>query len=290
VSVAVESVPWHRPVRAPAPAPPVPTPPPPAPLPAAPAVENRPGNDVAVVFVHGLFSDANTWSHFHKLITADPELDPVGLCYFRYATPFASPAPTRRIPDLDIIGRQLGTYFENDLGDLPNVVLVTHSQGGLVAQFFIEQMLNNGRGLDLARIKQLIMFACPNGGSELFLTMRRFLSKHPQERDLRPLNKRINEAHEVLLNKVIHAKEITEHTCPIPIAAYAGAEDNVVVPASALTVLPHQHTGVLPGGHSSIIQPTSPADSAYVTLRKKVRSVLDAAGQRHQTTPGGQGE
>lgn len=239
---------------------------------------DRPGKRLAVVFVHGLFSKADAWSYFHRLIAVDPELEPLGLHYFTYATPFINVAPHRRIPDLDTIGRQLGTYFENDLGDFPNVVLVTHSQGGLAAQLFIERMLTNGRGLDLARIKQLIMFACPNAGSELFLTVRRFLSRHPQERHLRPLNKRINEAHEVLLNKVIHATEITTHTCPIPITVYAGAEDNVVKPASAFTVLPYQHTGVLPGDHSSVIQPSSPSHSAYLTLKKKLKAVLNDNG------------
>jgi pimeloyl-ACP methyl ester carboxylesterase len=274
LSVGAERLLARNPDPIPLPPPPPPPPgdhqpPPPAPLPA-----DRQGERVAVVFVHGLFSDPSAWFHFDKLITADPELESLGLHYFTYATPLMNVDPRRTIPNLDMVGRQLGTYLENIFDDYPEVVLVTHSQGGLAAQLLIARVLTSGEEHDLARIKQLIMFACPNAGSELFLTVRRFLSWHPQERDLRPLNKQINEAHGVLLNKVIHAKQVTSHTCPIPITVYAGAEDNVVTPASAFSVLPYKHTGVLAGDHSTVIQPRSSADPTYRTLKKKLKAVL----------------
>lgn len=241
-------------------------------------VAERPGdpNGVVAVFVHGLFSSPNTWEHFHRLAVADPDLDALGLRYFGYRTPPVNLSPTRRIPDLDTIGKRLCTYFSDDLADYRNIVLVTHSMGGLAAQLFVEEMLNSERGKELARLKHLIMFACPNTGSELLWTLRKFaLRAHPQGRDLRSLSARVNKAHEVIINKVIHATGTSSHECHIPIWAYAGDEDAVVDLVSAHSVLPRGQTGVLPGDHFTIIRPDSPTHSAYITLKRKLKAVLD---------------
>lgn len=233
---------------------------------------------VAVVFIHGLFSSASVWDSFRKLIEADPALASLEIRTFEYPSPIVEPSPLRRIPDFDMLGRLLGTYLEEDLADFRSIVLVTHSQGGLVAQRHIALELNGGSGRELARIKRLIMFACPNSGSELALALRKFVSKrwrHPQERQLRPLNAQVTEAHRILTNQVIHARKVTAHDCPIDITVYAGAQDDVVTPASALSVFPHKQTGVLPGDHFTIIQPDSASHLAYRALRKKLLAVLN---------------
>jgi pimeloyl-ACP methyl ester carboxylesterase len=293
VNAMQESAPMHGPESNPAPER-VPEPEPakePVPIPGAEAklaalpepVSARPVNavttaskSVAVVFIHGLLSSASVWESFCQLIKADAELAGLEIRTFEYPTPVAEPNPLRRIPDFDMLGRLLGTYLEEELAEFRSIVLVTHSQGGLVAQRHIALELNGGGGRELARIKRLIMFACPNSGSELAITLRRltWFWRHPQERQLRPLNAQVNEAHRILTNQVIHARKVTAHDCPIDISVYAGAQDNVVTLASALSVFPHKQTGVLPGDHFTIIQPDSASHLAYLALRKKLLALL----------------
>ncbi|MDG4799928.1 hypothetical protein [Micromonospora sp. WMMD980] len=84
----------------------------------------------------------------------------------------------------------------------------------------------------------------------------------PQERELRPLDRAIPDAHRIAVNQIVHATAVTAATCPIPIVAYAGERDGVVTPGSARSVLPD--VGVLPGDHFSIIKPDSHRHRSYV--------------------------
>lgn len=250
-----------------------------------PEAQAKQAKRVAVVFVHGLLSSPTVWAPFIDLITQDDDLAGLDLFAFEYSTPFIKTSPLQRIPDFDVIADKLKTYLEDVLAEYPALVLVTHSQGGLVAQRFLSRMLNQSRGLDLTRVKRLIMFACPNTGSQIFLVLRRmtWFWRHPQERELRPLNEAITAAHRVVLNQVVHAAGYDKQECPISVSVYAGEVDNIVTPASALSVFPGAQTGVLPGDHFTIVRPDSPNHSAYITLRRKLLTVLNQSPD--ETTP-----
>jgi pimeloyl-ACP methyl ester carboxylesterase len=103
----------------------------------------------------------------------------------------------KRIPDFNTLADSLGTFLETLRH--PNVVIVSHSQGGLIAQRYLARMVMNARGRELLRIRRVVMFACPNSGSEIFLTLRRaaLAWSHPQERQLRPLDEAVSEAQRV---------------------------------------------------------------------------------------------
>ncbi|CAK7283785.1 hypothetical protein SGPA1_21760 [Streptomyces misionensis JCM 4497] len=58
--------------------------------------------------------------------------------------------PDRRVAETDDIADQLGTFLETELADAERIVLVTHSQGGLVVQRFLARKLWNGEGAELA--------------------------------------------------------------------------------------------------------------------------------------------
>ncbi|WP_250007946.1 alpha/beta fold hydrolase [Actinoplanes sp. M2I2] len=240
---------------------------------------------LGLVFVHGILSSADTWSPFLSLIEHDASLDFLAPSTFSYTSPPISLNPLRRIPDINDIADSLRTYLTNDLADVTGLVLVAHSQGGLVVQRMLARTLADGRGSELARIRRIVLFACPNSGSELALLLRRgLLGWHSQERDLRPLNRDITEAHRVVLNQIIHATSASDGACPIRIIAYAGESDGVVTPTSAKSVFPE--VGVLPGDHFSIIKPDSTSHRSYAALKRNLMEARSAEVPERAPRPG----
>jgi hypothetical protein len=235
----------------------------------------------AAVFIHGLFASSGQWSSFQKLLLSDPEVtSEFDLKNYVYSSPAVSLNPARRIPDFDTLAIGLGTFLETDVAGYDTIALVTHSQGGLVAQRYLARMLGEGRGAELHRITRVIMFACPNSGSEFALSFRRALKvwRHPQERELRPLTAAVVETQRTVLSRVVNARSASATEWPIAFSVYCGESDNFVPPDSAMAVFPH--IGVLPGGHSSIIRPDSVSHRAYLTLKGDLEA---AAAAPHAT-------
>ncbi|MDX3866433.1 tetratricopeptide repeat protein [Streptomyces europaeiscabiei] len=224
---------------------------------------------MGVVFVHGFLSSPAVWKNFEKLIDSDSDLSFVTTLPFEYASPKLRINPLLRIPDVNDIAGSLQSYLEVEAAGYDQLVLVSHSQGGLVVQRYLAQMLARGKGLELGRIRGIVFFSCPNDGSELFLSLRRrWLPRNPQENGLRPLNREVKETQSAVINQVVHARAPELRACPIPIRAYAGASDNVVTRTSAQSVFPD--IGVLPGDHSSIIQPDSLTHRSYTALKHRL--------------------
>ncbi|MER5932957.1 alpha/beta fold hydrolase [Streptomyces sp. NPDC002054] len=235
------------------------------------AVQTR----VHLVLVHGLFSSAKVWKAFHALITTDPELsDWVTVHRFEYDSPLVRLRPDRRVAETDDVADQLGTFLETRLAEAERIVLVTHSQGGLVVQRLLARKLWNGEGAELARIKHFTMFACPNTGSGFFLTVRKFLKlwRNPQEQQLRPFDRAVTEAQRTVLSAVVHARAYSDQECPIPVRAYGGSTDEIVPPVVARGVFPKG--GVVDADHYSIVQPADRTADSYMAVRQ---ALFDAA-------------
>ena len=233
---------------------------------------------ILVIFVHGLFSSAAAWETFERLIAADAELaEFVTTSCFSYDSPKIRLRPDRRIADIDDVADQLAVYVENRRQDGDSVVLVTHSQGGVVAQRFLVRTLQRHEGLSLRRIKQVVMFACPNRGSQFFLLARRlpFFGRNPQERQLRPFDKLLAETERVIIRSVLNATAVNKSECHVPIAAYGGAIDNIVPTHVAYSIFPV--SGVVPGDHFSIIRPVDHDAESYRVLK----NALVAVGASH---------
>ncbi|MFE9256464.1 tetratricopeptide repeat protein [Streptomyces sp. NPDC006879] len=229
---------------------------------------------VHLVLVHGLFSSGRAWKAFHDLIATDPELrDWVSIHRFEYDSAVTKLRPDRRVAETDDIADQLGTFLQTQLADAERIMLLTHSQGGLIVQRFLARKLWNGAGTELARIKHLTMFACPNTGSGFFLSVRKNLKglANAQERQLRPFDRSVTEAQRTVLSSVVHARTISDTECPIPVQAFGGSADNIVPPVVARGVFPEG--GVVTADHFSIIRPADRTALPYLSVRAALLKV-----------------
>jgi pimeloyl-ACP methyl ester carboxylesterase len=222
---------------------------------------------LGVVFVHGFNSSASMWEPFTSLIDQDEGLERVTSLPFSYDTRLWQRRLLRQIPTLDTVADSMKEFLDTDTEDFDRLVLVCHSQGGLVAQRCLVRMLAEGRGTDLARIRRVVLLACPNNGSQLALSLRRIaLGCNPQEHQLRPLVEQITATQRSVLRDIVNTREVTARTCPIPFSVYAGETDNIVTPASAQGAFPD--AAALPGDHSSIVRPTSHRHRSYTTVKR----------------------
>ncbi|MFC3965435.1 alpha/beta fold hydrolase [Nocardia jiangsuensis] len=231
----------------------------------------------ALVLVHGLFSSGKTWKDLSDRIAEDDDLaERFHVFLMEYASPKFQLNPTRAIPDYNVIARSLRAFLDVEIGAYDKVVLVSHSQGGLIVQRYLSSMLAEGQGHALARIKSVVMLACPNSGSELAISLRRMMKiwRNPQERQLRPLNEQITEARSRVLSGIQYAKEIGPNSCPIPLHVYAGESDGIVTPSSACDVFPNAKA--LPGDHFTILHAKTSRSRTFTTLRHHLLLSLSA--------------
>lgn len=195
--------------------------------------------DADLVLIHGFWSSPATWDRLIRRVRADEDLRGLRAHPFGYESPkLPRPLGTTRIPDYDDIAQSLPAFFRDSCqGD---TAIVTHSQGGLILQRYLAWMLGNGRGRELARIKLIVMLACPNEGSEYLSTIRRMarFGRHPQARDLKVLSGKVTEARQKVVDRVIYAAGVDDHHCHIPIYVYAGRTDNIVKRATAQSIFP----------------------------------------------------
>ncbi|PVC97768.1 hypothetical protein DBP19_06805 [Streptomyces sp. CS090A] len=230
-----------------------------------------------MVFIHGFNSSAEMWDPLLSRMRPDEGLRDVTALPFSYDTRLWQPSPLRQIPSFDTVADSLKEFLVTEAERFDHLMLVCHSQGGLVAQRSLTRMLVEGRGKDMARILRVVLLACPNNGSQLGMTLRRaVLPRNKQEQQLRPLDQQITDTQRTVLRDLVNAREVTERTCPIPFSVYAGETDNVVTPASALGAFPD--ASVLPGDHSGIVR----TERCFATLRRLMLSALvtgTAAGQ-----------
>jgi hypothetical protein len=123
----------------------------------------------------------------------------------------------------------VATEYTVALAKEANIAIVTHSQGGLVLQRFLTWMLEEHRGRELARIKAIIMLACPNGGSEYLRSIRQILGfgHHAQAGGLTVLKRRVADTERTVLQRIVNATGVSEYQCCIPFHVYAGSSDSL---------------------------------------------------------------
>ncbi len=189
---------------------------------------------------------------------------------YEYPTPKVSINPFRSVPTFDDAADGLATFIKNQVSSPSRIAIVCHSQGGLITQRFLSRSIQRGLRHELENIATIIMFACPNAGSEFFITFRKSARfwRQPHERSLRPLNREVIEARTIVQRNIIYADSSDPKSLHIPIFLYAGASGGIVSTSSARDGFPPENTGILPGDHFSIIKPTSSQDDVYKALRR----------------------
>ena len=210
--------------------------------------------------MHGFWSSPATWDRLCAVLQADEEIEGLRIHGFGYPSPKMRRLPFSwtRVPDSADIAQMLATEYATRLGRASSIAFVTHSQGGLILQRFLAWMTSEGRARELARIRTIIMLACPNGGSEYLASIRHVLGygRHPQAADLEVLSKQVAETQRAVLARIVYASGVDDHRCRIPFHVYAAGSDAIVSAASAHAAFPE--LGILAGNHFTILDPAAP--------------------------------
>jgi pimeloyl-ACP methyl ester carboxylesterase len=221
-----------------------------------------------VLFVHGFGSSAKCWEPLSTLLRQDERITArYDLEYFEYPTPWFSFNPLRRIPRLREIARALREFIDSPRFYGREVTLVGHSQGGLVIQGYLAELLEAGHGERLEAVRQVLLVATPNLGSTLLSPVRKVLSvfaPNPQERTLRVLDPEITDVRAVIAERVQGAKLGGPNAWPVPITCFYGLQDGIVLEASARG--PFSHVVPLEGDHFTILRPRDARDARYSEL------------------------
>ncbi|MEU3457873.1 alpha/beta fold hydrolase [Micromonospora sp. NPDC006766] len=243
-----------------------------------------------VVLIHGFWSSSATWDGLARVLEADPKL--ADFSWHRYGYPSPKlwvPLMPLRTPDYDDIAQALGSFLDALVPEGGGLAFVTHSQGGLILQRYLAWMLDEGRGQDLARIRSILMLACPHEGSDYLRSLRTAagFGFHPQGKTLRQFDVSIAAARRKVLTQIVNATKVSARECPIPVHVYAGDRDNVVKRVSAQGTFPK--AGVLPGGHSSIIDPELAGSTTAATISRHLVADFSATPPPSPAAPSGPG-
>jgi pimeloyl-ACP methyl ester carboxylesterase len=196
--------------------------------------------------------------------------------YFEYPTAWFSFNPLRRIPRLKELGRSLREFIDSPAFHGREIVLVGHSQGGLVIQSYIAGWLEEGLADRLEAVRHVILIATPNLGSALLSPLRRLFGlilPNPQERTLRVLDPEIADIRATITKSVVGAQRRSTHAWPVPVTCLYGLQDGVVVEASARG--PFRNVVPVQGDHFSILKPRGEEDPRYLEF---VEALLEPAG------------
>lgn len=234
---------------------------------------------LAIVYVHGLLSSGAAWDEMDDLVKKDSTLAGIRTYRFDYRSSLAPRTLTRRTPTLDVVSDALSTFLEYNVTE-GEVLLATHSQGGLVALRLLSRH-TAASGLHSSRkVRGLILYACPQAGSSFAWLPRMLFRGHPQERSLRPLDPATAESVRTVTIGVIQ-KEAPFRD--IRVKAVAGAYDGIVTTTSAKSMWPQVDT--VAGDHSSIIRPTSPDDASFLILRRTVHEIAESPDSADDAAP-----
>lgn len=238
--------------------------------------------DADLVFIHGFWSSAATWDRLVARLREDESLAGLRVHLFEYESPKLPPLLSwrTRIPDYDDVAQSLPSFLEANVRNGAPLIIVTHSQGGLILQRFLAWMLTRGRGRALARISSIVMLSCPNEGSEYLASIRAVLGMrhHPQASQLAVLGEDVRHSRQIVLSNIIYATQSDDYHCQIPVYVYSGRTDNIVLRQSGQSVFPGAE--VLPGDHFSILDPDARGSVTQDTIRRHIVASLKPPGKR----------
>jgi pimeloyl-ACP methyl ester carboxylesterase len=208
-----------------------------------------------VIFIHGLGgSAAGTWKQFPALIAADAALaGQYDVATFEYDTGgFGAKPPLAKVAAI------LKTEIDNRHGAYSDIALIAHSQGGLVARYYIAERINSGQPL---RAKRLLTFATPHQGAGLATWLSKIPFASPQAFDLDP-NSDFLQALGVAWGQ---AKPDLKGVLTRYVVA---AEDAIVGQVSAMGIWSPGYEVIGGDGHRSAVKPANAEQLSFLIARK----------------------
>jgi hypothetical protein len=193
-----------------------------------------------VLFIHGLGGAADsTWKEFPELVRSDPDLAGYDVESLEYSTGVVG-----RKPSLAECATILKTEIENRYPSHSEIAIIAHSQGGLIARYYIAERLNSGQPL---RVDRLLTFATPHQGSGWANLMKRVPFASQQSADLDP-NSQFLLALGVAWGQAKADRRV--------LTKYVGASDDAIVgPVSAMGAWNPNYDVVAGAGHISVVKP-----------------------------------
>lgn len=238
---------------------------------------SRTARKTILVLIHGFISDHRCWDSLRHLLETDARIaERFDIECFDYPTSLLGKGSEHAHPSLRQVAGQLNEFLAQPRFAGHPLVLVGHSQGGLVIQAYFVLLLEAHQARQLSRIRQAIFIATPNLGS-VFLDRTRRLTDHvlkvlggsflhPQERLLRALQPEIMEIQKLLLGNIVAAVSHSDQACPIPLQCFYGSADRIVLDVSAQSFFAPDVCMPLPAGHMDIIRPQDTEDERYAKL------------------------
>ena len=231
-----------------------------------------------LILVHGFMSDRHCWDTLCRLFGEDARLqEQFEVDCFEYPTSlFGTGDEISRLRLRELAGLLL-EYLALPRFSGRELVLMGHSQGGLVIQAYLVLLLEARQSKQLRHIRQAIFIATPNLGSIFLSRTRRVVDRvlkyvgqaflHPQERLLRALEPEIIGIQKLLLDRIVAAAAGSDETWPVPIQCFYGARDRIVLEVSAQSFFSSEVCTALMAGHTDIVVPHDATDERYVRLR-----------------------
>jgi len=226
-----------------------------------------PGNELAVMFVHGFGGHpAKTWGRFPDLLESSPELQRWNIFSFGYPTGFAFDLTGiwKADPPLDSLADELRTRaMIAPLDRYRGLALVAHSMGGLIVQ---RALVDSKEFAD--RVTHAVFFGTPSGGLVKAL-LARFWKRQFDHMSrggafVTDLRERWGRAY--------------GDGTPFQFAVVGGSQDEFVPRESSVEPFPERDRFVVRGDHLSIVKPTAATDLSVEIVRSTLTRDATAVG------------
>jgi pimeloyl-ACP methyl ester carboxylesterase len=144
--------------------------------------------DGVIVFIHGLFGDAeSTWKNkttgafWPNLVSEDPAFAGDDIFLVGYGSPYVKTSSNIE----EIAQRVLQQITDSRVLEYKKIYLITHSMGGLIAKRIITALNRPSTVDQLRRIRAIVYLSTPTQGAPL-ADIASWISMNPQLKDLSP--------------------------------------------------------------------------------------------------------
>lgn len=225
-------------------------------------IRSSPGNNRAIVFIHGLDGNAtDTWTnpefktYWPEMLTHDDSFEGCDVWVYEYPTGQPHLRATLRA-----MTSGLRTRIEQHQINSKKMVLVAHSLGGLLATNYLLTHRD-----DMKQTEMLYLFGSPVFGSDL-AKLKDAISDNPVFEELRSDN-------DVLRDRMQQWRAAIPK--PVCFAAYEMRELHgfIVVDEQSASAMANQPTIGMNKNHVSMVKPKSPNDEPYILLKNAVGSL-----------------